>query len=102
MSMIHWSPQLSARRGLAAAVIGWLGAAVPAHAVLSLFETPGITLGNDAVECTDQGSYRHCTSDAGTERVLSHDGLPDGGAGPECRWGEVFSAGAVSGGPAAL
>ena len=59
-----------------AAVGSRLAAAVPAHAELSLFETPGITLGDDAVECTDQGSYRHCASDAGTERVLSHDGLP--------------------------
>jgi hypothetical protein len=63
---------------LGISAIGASLAATPAHAVLSLFEAPGITLGNDAVECTDQGSYRYCPSDAGTERVLSHDGLaPD-------------------------
>jgi hypothetical protein len=52
MSRIHWSPQLSVRRGLAAAVVGWLGAVVPAHAELSLFETPGITLGDDGSTTT--------------------------------------------------
>jgi hypothetical protein len=51
-------------------------AADPAHAVLTLFETPGITIGNDAVECTNLGSFRACESDALTERVLSHSGLP--------------------------
>ena len=47
----------------AAAITGWLAAAAPAHAVLALFETPGITIGNDAVECTDQGTFRTCESD---------------------------------------
>jgi hypothetical protein len=51
-------------------------AADPAHAVLTLFETPGITIGDDAVECTNLGSFRACESDALTERVLSHSGLP--------------------------
>ena len=54
----------------------------PAHAVLSLFETPGITIGNDAVECVDHGTFRTCESDALTERVLSHSGLPAGGRVP--------------------
>ena len=36
----------------------------------------GLTLGNDPVECAAAAGYRICESDAGTERVLSHDGLP--------------------------
>src|SRR5262249_33741166 len=57
--------------------------AAPAHAaVTAIFEAPGITIGDgtnpDPVECTDQGTYRTCESDALTERVLSHSGLPAG------------------------
>ena len=79
MRTIQGSKQLPVRLSLGAAAIGaWLAAAAPAHAVLALFETPGLTQGNDAVECTDQGTYRYCPSDAGTERILSHDGLAPG------------------------
>ena len=53
-----------------------LAAANSAAAELVLFEGPGITQGNDAVECVAEGNYRHCASDAGSERILSHDGLP--------------------------
>jgi hypothetical protein len=57
-------------------LVGALCALAQPAAALVLFEAPGITQGDDAVECTDQGSYRLCTSDADTERILSHDGLP--------------------------
>ncbi len=60
------------------ALLAVLMTAAPAVAQLTLFETPGITLGDDAVECTDEGTYRHCLADVGSERVLSHDGLPVG------------------------
>lgn len=59
----------------AAVALPALIGASPAAAQLVLFETPGLTLGDDPVECSDQGSYRACVSDAGTERILSHDGL---------------------------
>jgi len=69
----------TARSALGAVTIAAaLAAAPPAHAVLTIFEAAGITQGNDAVECVDHGSYRTCTSDALTERVLSHDGLAPG------------------------
>ncbi|NND39645.1 MAG: hypothetical protein HKO06_08630 [Pseudomonadales bacterium] len=47
-----------------------------AQAQLIIFETPGITLGDDAVECIDQVTYRECVSDVGSERILSHNGQP--------------------------
>ena len=69
---------VAVRSALGAAAIGaWLSAAAPAGAaVTAIFEASGITLGADAVECTDEGTFRTCESDALTERVLSHDGLP--------------------------
>src|SRR2546427_10358761 len=74
------SPFFSTARSAlgAVAIAAALAAAPPAQAVLTIFEAAGITQGNDAVECVDHGSYRTCTSDALTERVLSHDGLAPG------------------------
>jgi hypothetical protein len=59
-----------------ATIAGWLAAAPAGAAVTAIFEAAGITVGNDAVECVNQGTYRTCESDALTERVLSHSGLP--------------------------
>jgi hypothetical protein len=71
-------PQSFTRVALAA-LGGWLAAAAPAHAaVTAIFEAAGVTIGNDAVECADQGTYRTCESDALTERVLSHPALQPG------------------------
>lgn len=53
-----------------------LGFSAGSSAQLTIFETAGITTGNDPVECQDQGSYRICESDANAERILSHDGQP--------------------------
>ncbi len=75
MSRIQGSVQLAGRLVLGISAVGWL-AAVPARAELALFEATGITLGDDPVECADLGTHRRCASDAGSERVLSHDGLP--------------------------
>jgi predicted acyl esterase len=69
----HFAPPRVAL--LACALAAAVSAASPARAVIAIFEAPGITQGNDAVECVDQGTYRTCTSDALTERILSHDGL---------------------------
>ena len=65
----------------ALAFLAWAGSALlasalPSQAQLVIFEAPGLTLGNDPVECAAAAGYRICQSDAGTERVLSHDGLP--------------------------
>jgi dienelactone hydrolase len=67
----------------ALACLAWAGSALlasalPSQAQLVIFEAPGLTLGNDPVECAAAAGYRICQSDAATERVLSHDGLPAG------------------------
>ncbi len=83
MGAIHRCPNSPVRLALGVAAIGaWLASAAPAHAaVTALFEGAGITQGGDPVECTAIPPppftfYRYCASDAATERVLSHDGLP--------------------------
>jgi hypothetical protein len=75
LTLLATLERITMRPTLIAIGAGLAFAAPSGAAVTALFETPGITLGDDAVECTDAGSYRHCASDAGTERVLSHDGL---------------------------
>jgi hypothetical protein len=73
---MRWDPAKSLSLLVVVASGLALGAARPAAAQLVLFEGAGITQGGDPVECTNEGSHRHCVSDAGTERILSHDGLP--------------------------
>ncbi|MBT8150732.1 MAG: acetylxylan esterase [Gammaproteobacteria bacterium] len=70
--------------GLSILIMLCLFFSAPLKAQLVIFEGAGLTIGSDAanpgqtpdaVECTDQGTYRDCVSDLPSERLLSHDGL---------------------------